>query len=68
MGNFMYVVFFSTSDVFVAEERLKAENIECKIAPTPVTDRAYCGVCVKIQNQDVQRVLEGLEFVLVNEG
>lgn len=44
----MFLVFYRTSDVFDAEERLNENNIKTEIAPTPVQDKAYCGVCVKI--------------------
>ena len=36
----MHIVFFSTSNVFRAEEILIDAKIECKVVPTPVTDRA----------------------------
>ena len=44
----MFLVFYRTSDVFDAEERRNENNIKTEIAPTPVQDKAYCGVCVKI--------------------
>lgn len=44
----MFLIFYRTSDVFDAEERLNENNIKAEIAPTPVQDKAYCGVCVKI--------------------
>ena len=43
----MYIVFYSTSDVFRAEALLNDNNIDCKVVPTPVQDKAYCGVCVE---------------------
>ena len=43
----MYIVFYSTSLVFEAEERLNKNGIDCKVVPTPVTDKAYCGVCIE---------------------
>lgn len=45
----MYIVFYSTSNVFKAEEILKQSNIECQVVPTPASDRAYCGVCLKVE-------------------
>lgn len=48
----MHIVFFSTSNVFRAEEILIDAKIECKVVPTPVTDKAKiqeyldgCGAC-----------------------
>lgn len=48
----MFVVFYSTSNVFKAEELFKNNGIECNIVPTPAIDRAYCGVCLEV-NKDI---------------
>lgn len=58
----MYIVFFSTSQVFEAEERFKEKGIECKVVPTPVTDKAYCGVCVETDETDVRPYIEDMEY------
>lgn len=63
----MYIVFFSTSDVFKAEELLIEKKIECCIVPTPVTDKAYCGVCVKLADNEDVSVLDNLEYERVEE-
>ena len=47
----MYLIFYRTSDVFDAEERLNNKNIKTEIVPTPVQDKAYCGVCVQIDDE-----------------
>ena len=65
VGDFMHIVFFSTSDVFEAEEKLIQANIACKIVPTPVTDKAYCGVCVKTVNEHAFEILRNMEFNVV---
>ena len=62
----MHIVFYSTSHVFQTEEKLKEKGIECKIVPTPVTDKAYCGVCIQTENKDVTTLLEGMEFQIVD--
>lgn len=49
----MHLVFYRTSDVFAAEEALQEENIATEIVPTPVQDKAYCGVCVQIHENDL---------------
>lgn len=49
----MHLVFYRTSDVFAAEEALQDVNIATEIVPTPVQDKAYCGVCVQIQECDI---------------
>ncbi len=58
----MHIVFFSTSDVFKAEEMLNDNRIECKVVPTPVQDKAYCGVCVKTQNEQAKTLMGDMEF------
>lgn len=62
----MHIVFYSTSLVFEAEEKLKENNIECKIVPTPVSDKAYCGVCVQTEVLELGDLLEGMEYYLVD--
>lgn len=44
----MHLVFYKTNDVFVAEEKLQEHHVETEIVPTPIQDKAYCGVCVKV--------------------
>ena len=61
----MHIVFYSTSDVFRAEEELQKQNIDCTIVPTPVTDRAYCGVCVQVKDIDVRKYLRDMEYEIV---
>ena len=61
----MNIIFYKTNDVFVAEERLQEYGITTQIVPTPVQDKAYCGVCVKVSEIEVatiDSVLEGLEY------
>ena len=58
----MHIVFYSTSDVFKAEEILNQNSIECKVVPTPVQDKAYCGVCVETQDAQAKILMGDLEF------
>ena len=58
----MHIVFYSTSDVFKAEEVLNENAIECKVVPTPVQDKAYCGVCVETAEEKAKDCLHGMEF------
>lgn len=62
----MHIVFYSTSDVFKAEEILNINNIECKVVPTPVQDKAYCGVCLETPYRNAVDYLKGLEFEVVD--
>lgn len=61
----MYIVFYSTSHVFEAEERLKEHGINCSIVPTPVTDKAYCGVCVETDESTVEQYVADFEHSLI---
>lgn len=63
----MHIVFFSTSNVFRAEEILTEAKIDCKVVPTPVTDKAYCGVCIEVDDTVALDVLHSLEYELVME-
>lgn len=63
----MYVVFYSTGNVFKAEALLNKANIVCEVVPTPATDKAYCGVCIEVdQNIDIS-VLDNLDYEIVME-
>lgn len=64
----MHLVFYKTNDVFIAEEKLISNCICVEIVPTPVQDKAYCGVCIKVNEDDVNRVhtiLADLEYKTV---
>lgn len=54
----MYLIFYKTNDVFAAEELLQAEGIAEEVVPTPVQDKAYCGVCLKINKENWEQVKE----------
>ncbi len=63
----MYIVFYSTSDVFLAEEKLKNKRVECQVVPTPVTDKAYCGVCLKLKDDSDLEEIKSLEYERIEE-
>ena len=65
----MHLVFYKTNDVFLAEEKLQDRQIRVEVVPTPVQDKAYCGVCVRINNDDfdiAKKELENLEYQIVD--
>lgn len=62
----MHIVFYSTSHVFEAEERLNEHGIKCKIVPTPVTDKAYCGVCVETNAKSVESIIDDMEHNIID--
>lgn len=64
----MYIVFFSTNDVFIGEDRLKDKQIDYRIVPSPVTDRAYCGVCIETEDAKAIEALEDMEFNVIRKG
>lgn len=61
----MHIVFFSTSDVFRAEEILNEKQMECKVVPTPVQDKAYCGVCIETQEESAIDFMEDMEYEVI---
>ena len=64
----MYFVFYNTNDVFVAEERLQEQKISVEVVPTPVQDKASCGVCAMVSKEDEDaavQILAGMEYKIV---
>lgn len=59
----MFVVFYSTSNVFKAEEILNSNGVECNVVPTPATDRAYCGVCLEVNDETNLSLISNIEHV-----
>lgn len=59
----MFVVFYSTSNVFKAEEILNKYDVECNVVPTPATDRAYCGVCLEVNDGTNLDLISNIEHV-----
>lgn len=63
----MHIVFYSTSNVFKAEEMLTYAAISCEVVPTPVQDKAYCGVCIQTQDAKAAEILKDIEFKIIEE-
>lgn len=64
----MHFVFYNTNDVFVAEEKLQQQNIPVEVVPTPVQDKAYCGVCAQVSAQNEAlaiQALQGMDYQIV---
>ncbi len=53
--------------MFKAEELLTDSGVSCKVVPTPVQDKAYCGVCVRTQDNKALEVLKNIEFKVIEE-
>lgn len=66
----MYLVFFKTNDVFLAEEKLNENDINTEVVPTPVQDKAYCGVCLNIPESEINKannILKDIEYSIVEK-
>ena len=63
----MYIVFYSTSNVFKAEEMLNQSGIKCQVVPTPASDRAYCGVCLKVEKEAGLDSISSIEYSIMEE-
>lgn len=63
----MFVVFYSTSNVFKAEEILNSNGVICNVVPTPATDRAYCGVCLEVSSEENLDLISYIEHVTLEE-
>ena len=44
---------------------LKEKGIDCKVVPTPVTDKAYCGVCIETYADNVEQLINDMEHRVV---
>ena len=62
----MHLVFYKTNDVFLAEEKLQDRQIKVEVVPTPVQDKAYCGVCVRINNDDLDNAKKELDCINIS--
>ncbi len=63
----MHIVFYSTSNVFKAEELLTNAGVSCEVVPTPVQDKAYCGVCIRTSEDKALEILKGIELKVIEE-
>lgn len=64
----MHFVFYKTNDVFAAEEKLQGEGVPAEVVPTPVQDKAYCGVCIQVESADLEKaklILAKMDYQLV---
>lgn len=64
----MFLVFYKTSDVFESEEILQSSNITVEVVPTPVQDKAYCGVCLQTNQSNrliCTDLLSGKEYKII---
>lgn len=57
-GRYNVVLLHSVSGALRAEKLLKAENVSIKIIPVPRHLSSDCGVCVRFERQDQQKIEE----------
>jgi len=53
--NFYVVLLPSVSHVMKAEKILIAEHIACKIIPVPKSISSDCGVCIRLEENMVEK-------------
>lgn len=64
----MYIIFYKTTDVFAAEEKFQDKHIDIEIVPTPVRDKAYCGVCLKVlidMGIDLELIIGDMDYKVI---
>jgi Putative Se/S carrier protein-like len=52
--TFLVLLFQSVSSVLMAEKALKEKNIGYKIIPIPKHMSSECGVCIRINTEDLE--------------
>lgn len=50
--NYYIIVFKNTFDAMAAEKKLKEENFNFRIMPTPTSITMSCGICIRINEKD----------------
>ncbi len=55
-----YVLFFTSNHAFRAEKLLLREQIPCKLVPVPRQFSSECGVCLRIDPDQAERVKQRL--------
>lgn len=63
MERFAYIVVYSTSHAMRAEQVLQRVEISCKLVPPPRHLSSDCGVCVRIEQGDLEAARRELESV-----
>ena len=63
----MYIVFYSTTDVYKAEELFDSKHLEYELVPTPVKGGIHCGICIKTDEVSavIEGVLENYHYVVI---
>ena len=51
--NYYIIVFKNTHDAMSAEKKLEELNYEFEIMPTPTSITLSCGICVRIEDENI---------------
>ncbi len=54
------VTFFTVSDALLAERTAKEKGLEGRLIPVPREISTGCGICMKIETEDPQELLDAL--------
>lgn len=61
--KYAVILVYSTSHAMRIERLLTGANIECKLIPVPRQLSSDCGVCVRFQRVDKEKVVQCLNNV-----
>lgn len=50
--NYYIIVFKNTYDAMAAEKKLKDNNLNFRIMPTPTSITMSCGICIRIDEKE----------------
>lgn len=63
--NKKYVIAFdSTHHAINAEKILKGKNLDIRMIPTPREVSASCGLSIKFNDEDLEKVIKTVELIL----
>ena len=56
--NYYIIVFKNTHDAMSAEQKLNGLNYKFRIMPTPTLIPQSCGICIRIEEEEEEKVNE----------
>lgn len=65
--SYYVIVFKNTLDAMNAEKKLKENNYNFKIMPTPTSITQSCGICVRTENkEDIDNIISNNLIIYKN--
>lgn len=58
MNNYYLMIFKNTHDAIEGERVLKGNNVNITIMPTPTYITQSCGICIKFQEPELNKIEE----------